>query len=143
MAVFRIDKTRDYTVMANFHLRDISLSLKAKGLLSLITAAWGSGEDFVEKCDLYSRALLEAGYYPICPKAHQSIFLHEDNPREHQLGLDMGQHIMGRCRFLVVCGNTFDEYVKSDIAYAESHHVPTTTLEGIMTVKGKGRKRGR
>ena len=33
MAVFRIDKTRDYTVMANFHLRDISLSLKAKGLL--------------------------------------------------------------------------------------------------------------
>ena len=36
MAVFRIDKTRDYTVMANFHLRDISLSLKAKGLLSLM-----------------------------------------------------------------------------------------------------------
>ena len=36
MAVFRIDKTRDYTVMANFHLRDTSLSLKAKGLLSLM-----------------------------------------------------------------------------------------------------------
>ena len=36
MAVFRIEKTRDYTVMANFHLRDISLSLKAKGLLSLM-----------------------------------------------------------------------------------------------------------
>lgn len=36
MAVFRIDKTRDYTVMANYHLRDISLSLKAKGLLSLM-----------------------------------------------------------------------------------------------------------
>lgn len=36
MAVFRIDKTKDYTVMANYHLRDISLSLKAKGLLSLM-----------------------------------------------------------------------------------------------------------
>ena len=36
MAVFRIDKTKDYTVMANFHLRDKSLSLKAKGLLSLM-----------------------------------------------------------------------------------------------------------
>lgn len=36
MAVFRIEKTRDYTVMANFHLRDTELSLKAKGLLSLI-----------------------------------------------------------------------------------------------------------
>lgn len=36
MAVFRIEKTRDYTVMSNYHLRDRSLSLKAKGLLSLI-----------------------------------------------------------------------------------------------------------
>ena len=33
MAVFRIEKTRDYTVMSNHHLRDMSLSLKAKGLL--------------------------------------------------------------------------------------------------------------
>ena len=36
MAVFRIDKTRDYTVMSNHHLRNTSLSLKAKGLLSLM-----------------------------------------------------------------------------------------------------------
>ncbi len=36
MAVFRVNRTKDYTVMANFHLRDTSLSLKAKGLLSLM-----------------------------------------------------------------------------------------------------------
>lgn len=36
MAVFRIEKTRDYTVMANHHLRNTGLSLKAKGLLSLM-----------------------------------------------------------------------------------------------------------
>ena len=36
MAVFRVEKTRDYTVMSNYHLRDMSLSLKAKGLLSLM-----------------------------------------------------------------------------------------------------------
>ena len=36
MAVFRIEKTRNYTVMSNHHLRDKSLSLKAKGLLSLM-----------------------------------------------------------------------------------------------------------
>ncbi|MBQ8835826.1 MAG: helix-turn-helix domain-containing protein [Oscillospiraceae bacterium] len=36
MAVFRIDKTRDYTVMSNHHFRNTSLSLKAKGLLSLM-----------------------------------------------------------------------------------------------------------
>lgn len=34
--VFRVEKNRDYTTMANFHLRDRNLSLKAKGLLSLM-----------------------------------------------------------------------------------------------------------
>lgn len=34
MAVFRVERTRDYTVMSNYHLRDKQLSLKAKGLLS-------------------------------------------------------------------------------------------------------------
>ena len=36
LAVFRVEKTRDYTVMANHHLRNTELSLKAKGLLSLM-----------------------------------------------------------------------------------------------------------
>ena len=34
MAVFRIEKTQNYTVMSNHHLRNAALSLKAKGLLS-------------------------------------------------------------------------------------------------------------
>ena len=34
MAVFRVEKTSNFTVMSNYHLRDKSLSLKAKGLLS-------------------------------------------------------------------------------------------------------------
>ena len=36
MAVFRIEKTGDYTVMSNHHLKNKKLSLKAKGLLSMI-----------------------------------------------------------------------------------------------------------
>ena len=35
MAVYRVERTRDYTVMSNYHLKDTSLSLKAKGLLSM------------------------------------------------------------------------------------------------------------
>ena len=35
MGVFRIEKTRDYTVMSN-HLRNAGLSLKSKGLLSMM-----------------------------------------------------------------------------------------------------------
>ena len=39
MAVFRVEKTKDFTVMSNHHLRNVSLSLKAKGLLSSISSA--------------------------------------------------------------------------------------------------------
>ena len=34
MSVFRIEKTKDFTIMSNHHLRNAELSLKAKGLLS-------------------------------------------------------------------------------------------------------------
>ena len=36
MAVMRVEKTKNYTVMANYHLRDIRITLKAKGLLSVM-----------------------------------------------------------------------------------------------------------
>ena len=36
MAVFRIEKTQNYTVMSNHHLRNMDLSLKSKGLLSMM-----------------------------------------------------------------------------------------------------------
>ena len=36
MAVFRVEKNKNYTTMSNVHLRDQRLSLKAKGLLSLM-----------------------------------------------------------------------------------------------------------
>ena len=36
MAVFRVEKNKNYTVMANHHLQNKKLSLKAKGLLSVM-----------------------------------------------------------------------------------------------------------
>ena len=36
MAVFRIERTKDYTVMSNHHLKNAQLTLKAKGLLSMM-----------------------------------------------------------------------------------------------------------
>ena len=48
MAVFRVEKTRDYTVMSNHHLRNTDLSLKAKGLLSLMLSL-PEGWDYTTK----------------------------------------------------------------------------------------------
>lgn len=36
MAIFKINKNRNYTTISNYHLRDANLSLKAKGLLSIM-----------------------------------------------------------------------------------------------------------
>lgn len=48
MAVFRVEKNKNYTVMSNYHLRDTSLSLKAKGLLSLMLSL-PDGWDYTTK----------------------------------------------------------------------------------------------
>ena len=45
-----------------------------------------------------------------------------------------------RARVLVVCGSTVDESVKNDIAVAERLRITATTLDGILTVKGQGRR---
>jgi len=36
MAIFRVEKNKNYTVMSNYHLKDKNLSLKSKGVLSVI-----------------------------------------------------------------------------------------------------------
>ena len=36
MAIFRVNKTNDYTIMSNYHFKNREMSLKAKGLLSLM-----------------------------------------------------------------------------------------------------------
>lgn len=54
MPVIRVNKTKDYTVMSNYHFKEKNMSLKAKGLLSLMLSLpdnWGySVEGLVNIC---------------------------------------------------------------------------------------------
>ena len=36
MATFRVERTKNYTVMSNHHLKNRGLTLKSKGLLSMM-----------------------------------------------------------------------------------------------------------
>ena len=40
MAVYRVQRTRDYTVMSNYHLKDKGLTLKSKGLCKRYLERW-------------------------------------------------------------------------------------------------------
>lgn len=61
MAVIRVNKTKDYTVMSNTHLKDKNLSLKAKGLLSIMLSlpdGWNySVEGLISICKEGERAV--------------------------------------------------------------------------------------
>jgi hypothetical protein len=61
MSVFRVEKTKNYTVMSNYHLRDRRLSLKSTGLLSLMLSL---PEDWNYTC---------AGLTAICKDGKESI----------------------------------------------------------------------
>ena len=92
--------------------------------LAYITAAW-CGEDYksTEQAARYCRAVLNDAV-----------------PEEHKNGIDMSRDLLRRSHVLVVCGHTVTEAMKNDIAVAQRLGITATTLEGILTVKGQGRR---
>ena len=114
---------------------------KMKRPLAYITAAWsGDPCEATEQAAKYCRAVYEAGFSPICPTLFLPLFLRDEIPQEHKDGIDMAREHLRRARVLVVCGSTVDESVKNDIAVAERLRITATTLDGILTIKGQGRR---
>ena len=109
--------------------------------LAYITAAWsGSDHENTMLAAQYCRAVYEAGFSPICPTLYQPLFLNDAVPEEHKSGIDMGRDLLRRSHVLVVCGHTVTEAMKNDIAVAQRLGITATTLDGILTVKGQGRR---
>ena len=109
--------------------------------LAYITAPWSENEfENTENAAKYCRAVYDAGFSPICPTLFLPLFLRDEIPQEHKDCIDMAREYLRRARVLVVCGSTVDESVKNDIAVAERLRITATTLDGILTVKGQGRR---
>ena len=109
--------------------------------LAYITAPWSENEfENTENAAKYCRAVYDAGFSPVCPTLFLPLFLRDEIPQEHKDCIDMAREYLRRARVLVVCGSTVDESVKNDIAVAERLRITATTLDGILTVKGQGRR---
>lgn len=120
------------------------LDTTMKRPFAYITAAWSSNEiENTEQASKYCREVYDAGFTPICPLLFVPLFLDNAVPQEHKDGIDIGRELLRRSHVLVVCGRTVDEDMKNDIAIAERLRITATTLEGILTVKGQGRKKPR
>lgn len=109
--------------------------------LAYITAAWcDSDAENAKQAVQYCRSVYEAGFSPICPTLFHPLFLNDAIPEEHKSGIDMARNLLKRSHVLVVCGHTVTEAMKNDIAVAQRLGITATTLEGILTVKGQGRR---
>lgn len=109
--------------------------------LAYITAPWSENEfENTENAAKYCRAVYDAGFSPVCPTLFLPLFLRDEIPQEHKDCIDMAREYLRRARVLVVCGGTVNESVKNDIAVAERLRITATTLDGILTVKGQGRR---
>ena len=73
MAVFRVEKTKDFTVMSNHHLRNVSLSLKAKGLLSLMLSLPDNWD--YTTCLLYTSLIIDKSFLVSIKKITVSVLL--------------------------------------------------------------------
>ena len=108
--------------------------------LAYITAPWGENElENTKLASWYCREAYEAGFSPFCPILLYPMFLREDVAQEYNDMKDMSRDILKRSTVLVVCGGTADEDVMDDIATAKRFRVATTTLDGILLAKGRGR----
>ena len=100
--------------------------------LAYITAPWSENEfENTENAAKYCRAVYDAGFSPVCPTLFLPLFLRDEIPQEHKDCIDMAREYLRRARVLVVCGGT---------AVAERLRITATTLDGILTVKGQGRR---
>lgn len=110
--------------------------------LAYITAVWSDEpHEAKEEALRFSRQVYDAGYSPICPMLMYMGLLKDNIPKEFKDKQDMSLELLRRCRILVVCGSDTDEAIKTDIAMAKKYHIASTTLDGILTVEGKSKKK--
>ena len=111
MAVFRVERTQGYTVMSNYHLRDKSLSLKAKGLLSQMLSLPEDWDYTLSGLAVINRESKDAIRSAV-KELEKSGYI------KHRQTTDY----LRRSHVLVVCGHAADETVKNDIHREEAKH---------------------
>lgn len=90
MAVFRIEKTKDYTVMSNHHLKNKILSLKAKGLLSQMLSLPDNWDYTLKGLSMINRESVDAIREAV-KELEQAGYItrsRERNDRGHLMGTD-------------------------------------------------------
>lgn len=82
----------------------------------------------------YCRIIYESGYMPVCPSLVLPYFIDDDLPDGHRDNLDYSKNEIRHCKILILCDKILDETMKTELSAARTYGVPTTTLEGILSI---------
>lgn len=106
--------------------------MKPKAYVSL--SHTGDFRQDVERCRKYCRTIYNAGYMPVCPSLILPHFINHDSPEGHQENVEYSKSEIRRCKILVLCDKGNDETRKMEVSAAHFYGIPTTTLDGILSV---------
>lgn len=113
MAVIRVEKTQNYTVMSNHHLRNKDMSLKAKGLMSLMLSLPPQWDYSI------------GGLVSICKESHTSI-------RSALKELEQNRYLI-RQRINNEKGYFSYEYTLYELPHTEKLHTDKSHTENTHT----------
>ena len=113
MTVIRVEKTQNYTVMSNHHLRNKNMSLKAKGLMSLMLSLPPNWDYSI------------GGLVAICKESHTSI-------RSALKELEQNKYLI-RNRINNEKGYFIYEYILYEIPHTENLHMDKAHMENGYT----------
>ena len=64
----------------------------------------GNIKENIEKAKEYSREVMSAGHLPITPHIYFTQFLNDDDPKEREIGMEMGRKLLDICDEIWIYG---------------------------------------
>jgi len=84
----------------------------------------GDIEGNMKKAKSYGRFAISEGVVPVIPHLMYPQFLVEDNPKERQLGIEMGLILLTKCREVWVFGNQISKGMTLEVDKAKKYSIP-------------------
>ena len=85
----------------------------------------------------YCKLISLAGGIPIAPHIYFTMFLADNDPKQRELGLQIGQELLGRfCDELWIFGSRISQGMSQEIAYAAEHNIPFKYVADIGSIGG-------
>ncbi|RMD03222.1 DUF4406 domain-containing protein [Clostridium autoethanogenum] len=78
----------------------------------------------IKRARSYGRFAVSEGVVPIIPHLMYPQFLVEDNPKERQLGIEMGLILLSKCKKIWVFGDVISAGMKLEINKAKKYSMP-------------------